>query len=266
MLSVLHDVQGFTDDQVRLLRAETGVGLVRLRRFAEAEGLLREIVETDPDVLRPEGHFYYAQSLYRPPGASPEALDEAERVLKRLLLKRPAHPEVRALLGAVAKRRMLHREDPATREPDLHLALESYRHDFERDLNLYYEGINVVAIGVALALGYGDAAAGARAREFLPAVRVAARLAVGRPDERYWAVATLAECTLHELLLGVCEQLDAVRAAYRSAGAERPPPGYLDSTLTQLDFLRTIGLPEGPLAEARAGLLEGAGRVASQVS
>ena len=266
MFAVLDDLQDFAEDQIRLLRAEAGVGLVRLGRFADAQHLLREIVDADPTVLRPEAHVYFAQSLYRPEGAGAEALDEAERVLKRVLVKRRGHPEVRALLGAVAKRRMLHRADAAARRPDLELALESYRYDFERDLNLYYEGVNVVAIGVALAIGYGDDAAGAHASELLPAVRVAARLALGRPDERFWAAATLAECTLHEHLLGLSEQPDAVHVAYRSAGQESPPEGYLDSALWQLDFLRTIGLPEAPLAEARSGLLHGAGRTTSPVS
>jgi hypothetical protein len=266
MLAVLQDLHGFAEDQIRLLRAETGVGLVRLGRFADAQQLLREIVDADPAVSRPEAHVYYAQSLYRPKGAGFGALDEAERVLKRVLVKRQGHPEVRALLGAVAKRRMLNREDAAARRPDLELALESYRYDFERNLNLYYEGINVVATGVALAIGYGDEAARAHAQELLPAVRVAARLALGKPDERFWAAATLAECTLHEHLLGLSEQPDAIHAAYRSAGEERPPEGYLDSALWQLDFLRTTGLPEAPLAEARTGLLDGAGRLASDVS
>jgi hypothetical protein len=266
MLAVLDDLRGFAEGQIRLLRAETGVGLVRLGRFAVAQQLLREIVDADLTVLRPEAHVYYAQSLYRPKGASVDALDEAERVLKRLLVKRQGHPEVRALLGAVAKRRVLHREDAAARRPDLELALGSYRYDFERNLNLYYEGINVVAIGVALAIGYGDQVARAHAREFLPAVRVAARLALGKPDERFWAAATLAECTLHEHLLGLSEQPNEIHAAYRSAGQERPPEGYLDSALWQLDFLRSIGLPEAPLAEARTGLLKGAGRMASDAS
>ena len=263
MLSVLEDVNGFTEEQVRLLRAEAGVGLVRLGRFAEAQQLLREVVMADHNVLRPEAHVYYAQSLYRPAGATPEALEEAKQVLTRLLLKRQGHSEVRALLGAVAKRRMLHRQDAAARRSDLQLALESYRYDFERNLNLYYEGVNVVAVGVALAIGYGDDAARASAQELLPAVRVAARLALDKLDERFWAKATLAECFLHEQLLGLTEQTDAVRAAYRSAGEERPPAGYLDSTIDQLGFLREIGLPEQPLAEARSGLLQGAGRSAT---
>jgi len=260
MLSVLDQLHGFTDEQVRLLRAEAGVGLVRLGCFEKAQQLLREIVAVDSAVLRPEAHVYYAQSLYRPKGATPEALDEAEQVLKRVLVKRPGHPEVRALLGAVAKRRMHYREDVAARKPDLQLAMNSYRHDFERNLNLYYEGINVVAIGVALALGYDDDAARATARELLPAVRVAARLALARPDERFWAQATLAECDLHAHLLGLSSQSNAIYAAYHSAGEQRPPEGFLDSTISQLDFLRLIGLPEQPLAEARLGLLRGAGR------
>ena len=260
MRAVLDDAEGLGEEQRRLLRAEAGVGLVRLGRFADAQQLLREIVQADPDVMRPEAHVYYAQSLYRPKAAPPEALEEAERVLKRVLVKRQGHPEVRALLGAVAKRRLLHREDREARRPDLRLALDSYRHDFEHDLNLYYEGVNVAAIGVALALGYGDEEAGEHARELLPAVRVAARLALDKPDERFWAAATIAECALHEHLLGDSDDAGPVRAAYRDAGAERPPEGYLDSTLTQLDFLRELGLPAAPLAEARAGLLEGAGR------
>lgn len=92
-------------------------------------------------------------------------------------------------------------------------------------------------------------------------MRIAARLALDKPDERFWAMATLAECSLHQRLLGFSEQPNAVYAAYRSAGEALPPAGYLDSTISQLDFLREIGLPEQPLAEARSGLLEGAGRL-----
>jgi hypothetical protein len=262
MLAVLDDLNGLTDDQIRLLRAETGVGLVRLGRFTEARQQLREVVEADTTVLRPEAHVYYAQSLYRAKQASPEELDEAERILKQVLLVRQGHPEVRALLGAVAKRRLVHHEyeNAAARKTDLQLAMDSYRYDFERNLNLYYEGINVVAIGVALAVGYQDDTARAHAQELLPAVRVAARLALDKPDERFWAKATLAECCLHERLLGFSEQPDAVYAAYRAAGEERPPAGYLNSTISQLNFLREIGLPKPPLTEAQSGLLEGAGR------
>jgi len=258
--AVLDDTQGLTDEQRRLLRAEAGVGLVRLGLFGDAEQLLREIVQADPDVQRPDAHVYYAQSLYRPKAAPPEALEEAERVLKRVLVKRPGHPEVRALLGAVAKRRLRLRHDHAARRPLLQLALDSYRHDFERNLNLYYEGINVVAVGVALAIGYGDDQAAAHARQLLPAVRVAAGLALNKPDERFWAAATIAECALHQHLLEHAGDTEPVRAAYQAAGAERPPDGDLDSTLTQLDFLRDLGLPPEPLAAARAGLLQGAGR------
>ncbi len=89
-------------------------------------------------------------------------------------------------------------------------------------------------------------------------MRVAARLAGERPDERYWAIATAAECTLHEhLLAGVAHDAE-VHSAYRRAGAEQPPEGDLDTTLTQLGFLEFLGLPQGPLRQASAGLLDGA--------
>ena len=81
-----------------------------------------------------------------------------------------------------------------------------------------------------------------------------------RPHERFWAMATVAECALHEHLLDGTADATAVRAAYHQAGAERPPDGDLHSTLTQLDFLAFLGLPEGPLTQARRGLLEGAGK------
>jgi hypothetical protein len=260
MLAVLDDVHGFSDEQVRLLRGETGVGLVRLGRFADAEQLLREVVTADPGMNRPDAHVYYAQALYRAKQASPARLAEAEQVLKRVLLKRPGQPEVRALLGAVAKRRAAELPDAAARSAGLRLALDCYSYDFERNLNLYYEGINVVALSVALALGDGDAAARARAAELLPAVQVAAKLALDKPDQRFWAAATLAECALHASLLELPGEPNAVADAYHAAGALRPLQGDLESTLSQLEFLRRIGLPAAALDPARSALLAGAGQ------
>lgn len=259
MLSALQDVESFTEEQVRLLRAEAGVGLVRLGRFADAEALLQEVVAADPDVSRPDAHVYYAQALYRGNNASPERLAMAEKVFKQVLVKRPAHPEVRALLGAVAKRRARGLPDGSARSAGLRLALDCYRYDFERNLNLFYEGINVVALSVALALQDGDAASRARAVELLPAVRVAATLSLDKPDQGFWAAATLAECALHGNLLGLPAEPNAVHEAYRTAGALRPPQGDFDSTLKQLDFLRDIGLPTEPIDAARSGLQDGAG-------
>jgi hypothetical protein len=258
MRAVLDDTAGLSDERLRLLRAEIGVGLVRVGKFADARPLLHEIVEADPEMQRPDAHVYYAQSLYRPENAPTGDLDEAERVLKGVLVRRPGHPEVRALLGAVTKRRLKLRAGLADRLPGLRAALDYYRYDVERNLNLYYEGVNVVAIGTVLALAYQDDAAGRLARELLPAVRVAARLAAERPYERFWAMATVAECTLHDHLLDGAADATAVRAAYHAAGAERPLDGDLDSTLTQLNFLAFLGLPEGPLTEARRGVFDGA--------
>jgi len=258
MLEVLQSAGSLDEEMMQLLRAEAGVGLVRLGRYEDALALLREVVDSDRDVLRPDAHVYYALALYRPQNADLEAYDAARTVLNRVLVKRPAHPEVRAMLGAIAKRRLRLHDSAQEREPDLRLAMDSYRTDYERNLNAYYEGINVAAIGVVLELVYGDEDAGRRARELLPAVRVAATLALRANPGDYWAAATLAECALHESLLGLGQR--SMADAYHAAGALRPPPGDLDSTLFQLGFLELLGLPPGPLAQARAGLLAGAGR------
>jgi hypothetical protein len=263
MRAVLDEASGLSDEHLRLLRAEVGVGLVRLGRFEEAQPLLREIVDADTAVQRPDAYVYYAQALYRPPGAPRAQLDEAQQVLTTVLVHRPGHPEVRALLGAVAKRRLGLLQEPGARQSVLRAALEYYRHDAERNLNRYYEGVNVVGVGTVLALTYQDEAAGNLARELLPAVRVAARIAAERPDERYWAAATVAECALCDHLLNGKPDPSAVRSAYRSAGALRPLDGDLASTLAQLEFLTFLGLPVQPLAQARAGLLEGAGKQSS---
>ncbi len=260
MLAVMDDAGEVSEEHHRLLSAEVGVGLVRLGRFEDAEPLLRKIVLADAGVQRPDAHVFYAQTLYRPVGTDRAALENAERVLKGVLTRRPGHPEVRAGLGAVMKKRLQLVDGPAAQGTDLRAALDYYRHDVERNLNLYYEGVNVVALGTALALTQGDEAGGRQARDLLPVVRVAARFAAERPEERYWALASIAECTLHEHLLEGGSDVSVVRAAYRRAGAERPPGGDLDSSLRQLDFLAVVGLPLAPLAQARAGLLEGAGR------
>lgn len=257
MLEVLDSAAGLDPSALAVLRAEAGVGLVRLGRYEDARHLLSEVVKNDPEVMRPEAHVYYAQALYRPSGATIETYDAAEEVLQRVKVMRPAHPEVRALLGAIAKRRLRLREDAAGREPDLRLAMESYRYDYERNLNSYYEGINVAAMAVALYLAYGDEDAGRLARELLPAVRVAARLALRISPGDYWAAATLAECALYESLLETGE--GSFSEAYRAAGALRPPRGDLDATLFQLDFLATLGLPPAPLDDARQALAAGAG-------
>jgi tetratricopeptide (TPR) repeat protein len=261
MLEVLEQAKGLPDKERQLLRAEAGAGLVRLGRYEQARELLRAVAENDRDVLRPDAHVYYALALYRPKDAGIDAYNAAQNALNRVLVKRPAHPEVRAMLGAIAKRR-LRLCGPEEREPDLRLALDSYRADYERNLNAYYEGINVIAVGVVLDLLYGDRDAGRQVRELLPTVRVAATLAIRSNPRDYWAAATLAECVLHESLLGLGQA--SVADAYRTAGALRPPAGDLDSTLFQLDFLRMLGLPEEPLASGEAALLAGAGRPSPQ--
>jgi hypothetical protein len=257
ILEILASAHGLDTNALAVLQGEAGVGLVKLGRYADARRVLRDVVQRDREVLHPQAHVYYAQALYFPKDAAVDAYDAAENVLNRLLVKRPAHPELRAMLGAIAKRRAGLRTDPKAREEDLRLALKSYRYDYERNLSAYYEGINVVAVAAALHLVYGDRGAGRRARELLPAVRVAAALAQGSNPDDYWAAVTLAECTLAELLLGAGRA--SVADAYRAAGALRPPLADLDSTLFQLDFFGVLGLPSKPLSTARNALLAGAG-------
>ncbi len=257
VLEALAEAEGVDDTSRRLLGAQAGAGLVHLGRYADARRLLADVVDDDHDVRRPEAHVSYALALYRDADADVAAYDAAERVLKRVLLARPAYPETRALLGAIAKRRIRLRKTAAEREHDLRLAMDAYQHDYEQDLNRHYEGINVVAAGVALHLGYGDTAAGQSARELLPAVRVAAMLVQRANPRDYWAAATLAECALYERLLGLAGP--PVGDANRAAGALHPARGDLDSTLAQLDLLALLGLPQDALDEARAGLLSGAG-------
>jgi tetratricopeptide (TPR) repeat protein len=258
MLEVLAEADGLSPEALGALRREAGIGLVQLGRHRDAQGLLRPLVESDPDVEYPDAHVYYAQSLYRPRNASLADYAAAERVLRRVLVKRPAQPEVRALLGALAKRRLSLRDGAGEKEADLRLALDMYRHDFERNLNAYYEGINVVALATILGLVYDDQPEADRARELVPAVRLAAELAVRSAPGDYWAVATIAECTLYESLLGIGDR--PVAAAYATAGALRPvKEAFVDSTRYQLDFLESLGVPSDRLASARKALLQAAG-------
>lgn len=252
---LMDEAAGLDEEKQRLVRAEVGVELVRLGAFDDARPLLHDVVTSDPEVRRPEAHLFYAQALYRPAGASLSDLKQAQDVLTWVLVKKPSQPETRALLGAVAKGRARLIDTADERRAELELALQSYRHDFERNLNLYYEGINVVMLSVVLFLVYGVEEAGERARRVLPAVRVAAGLAVDRPDERFWATATLAECVLHEHFLDPSTGVEDVRAAYAAAARLAPRAGDLSSSLTQLAFLERVGLPGEPLSAARAGLL-----------
>lgn len=178
MLEVLQGVGSLDEEMMQLLRREPGVGLVRLGRYEDALALLREVVASDRDVLRPDAHVYYALALYRPQHAGLEAYDAARTVLNRVLVKRPAHPEVRASSAPSPSAACDCTTAPRNESRTYALAMDSDRTDYERNLNAYYEGINVAAIGVVLELVYGDEDAGRRARELVPAVRGAATLAL----------------------------------------------------------------------------------------
>jgi len=259
MLDLIRDLRDLSEEQGRLLRAEAGVGLVRLGRYSEARDLLKALVASDPAVMRPDAHVFYAQALYRPPEASVEHLDDAERVLNRVLVARPGHPEVRAAIGAVAKRRAGRRTDAAAQVRDLRLAFRAYAHDYERDLSAYYEGVNLVAVGSVLARVHHDKEAATRSRGALPAVRLAAELAVRHRPGDYWPAVTSAEAELHALLLADDgANLERVAAGYRDAGALRPPRGDVDSSLSQLAWLAHMGIEDASLTIAADALRQAA--------
>jgi hypothetical protein len=237
-----------------LVRAEAGVGLVRLGAYATAADLLAPLVDDDVNVTRPDAHLYYAQALYRPDNADIAALDAAERILQRLLIARPGHSEVRAALAAVAKRRSRRRTSDDARCSDLRVALALYLHDYQRDLDAFYEGINVVACGVALERIDGDADAGQLARRVLPAVQLAAELRLERDAANFWVAVTAAEASMYAYMLRLSRARERVLTVYTAAGRLRPEPGALHSSLTQFDWLADVGVRDPLVRDARAAL------------
>lgn len=259
MLQIVREANGLDAQQRELVAGEAGVGLVRLGSYEQGSELLRALVNGDPEVLRPAAHMFYAQSLYKQASASIAAFNDAERVLKHLLRKLPDYPEVWAGLGAISKRRSKLMDTPALAEGDIRKAMHAYQHDYERDLNCYYEGINVVACGVVLARAFGDESAAELALSLLPAVRLAAQFAWGRDPADFWSAVTVAEAQLCGALLGVDTSEQEVRASYELAGRCKPPPGDLDSSVTQLRLLIEYGVPRSFIDVAAEGLAAGAG-------
>ena len=154
-------------------------------------------------VLRPDAHVYYAQALYRPEQATAEAYDAAQKVLGRVLLKRPGHREVRAMLGAIAKRRARLPGSPEKREADLRVALSCYRDDYERNLTRTTKASTSPPSALPwLSRTTTSKPVVTRARSF-PRCALRATIALRDSPGDFWAAATLAECALHESLLGM---------------------------------------------------------------
>jgi tetratricopeptide (TPR) repeat protein len=258
MLQIVQDAEGLDAQQRELVAGEAGVGLVRLGAYEQGKELLKALVQGDLEVLRPAAHLFYAQSLYKPAGANIPDFDNAERVLKHLLRKLPGYPEVWAGLGAIYKRRSKLMDTSVLAAGDIGKAMDAYQHDYERDLNCYYEGINVVACGVVLARAFDDQPAAELALRMLPAVRLAAQLAWER-DPAFWSAVTIAEARLCGVLLGIDATEQEVRSAYELAGRYKPPLGDLDSSVTQLRLLVEHGVPRPLIDIAAEGLAAGAG-------
>lgn len=258
-LAIVREASTLAPDTQQLIAAEAGVELVRLGAYADGEELLRELVEADTEVLRPAAHVFYAQSLYRPAAATINAFDRAEEVLRSLLIRRPEYPEVWAGLGAINKRRSHRRENDELRRNDIEGAMEAYAHDYERNLDAYYEGINFVACGVLLEVSFEDQEAGDRARRALPAVRLAAELAWQRNPADFWAAVTVAEAGLYDALLDGDTTAPQAIELYRAAGALRPGMGSVDSSLTRLEWLAQQGVTDSWINEAGRELAMAAG-------
>jgi hypothetical protein len=251
--AVIADAGALPGDRRLALLENAGTLLVRLGRFRQARAPLAAVVDADPDVAAPSAHLFYAQSLYRPPDATPDELLVAARVLDAVVA-RGRVPEAHALLGAIAKRRALLVPEPA-REAELTRAFEDYSAELKLDLNGFYPAVNLVTLGVVLDRAYGDAERRARAERVIPLAVVAAETALERDPADFWATVSLAELALMSAILAPSPAAEeAAEAAYARAGALRPMAGERSSAEEQLARLVELGLPEGPIARARAAL------------
>jgi hypothetical protein len=237
----------------RLIRAEAGTILRRLGRHRPARTLLEPIVEADPQVDRPAVHQELAMAYYRAQDAGDAELSKAYAILSRVQRK-GGYPETESLLGAIAKRRAA-LVDEGARAEQLRHARDHYRGEFERDLNAYYAGINVLAVDLVLARVHGDAQAGAELRRLLPAVRLASEVRLERVPNDFWAHATLAEVTLiAELAERSNATGESAAAAYAGLRTLSSMPDELGSVADQLTWYERVGIVHTPLAAARAAL------------
>ncbi|HEX8646236.1 MAG TPA: tetratricopeptide repeat-containing protein [Thermoleophilaceae bacterium] len=246
--AVLERAADLPSDGAALLTAEAGVIMVRLGRHERARDLLEPIVQNDPEARRPAAYQFLAMSLYQPRQASDEDLRRAEEIL-RALQRRGGYPETNSLLGAVAKRRARRLEGPE-RVKELRAALSSYSAEYEDNLSDFYAGVNVLAVGVVLALAHDDADARNHVERLLPVVEVAGELALRNAPGDYWARVSLAETTLVAELVGRGGGDATVVDAYRHAGQVGPLPRDLASATDQLEWYEAMGIQHPLLAAA----------------
>ena len=166
-----------------------------------------------------------------------EALEEARDLLQTLSPATSNDPETLGLWGAVHKRLW-----DATRDPQyLDEAVRGYERGFSIS-NDYYNGINLAfmldvraTVGSNRAEAVADAVQAMRVRRAV--IEICERELTGdrlQPSDKYWVLATLAEC-----FSGIGEEEKAERSLEEAAAAA-PARWMVDSTREQLDKLREL--------------------------
>ena len=175
-----------------------------------------------------------------------------------MLEERPDHPEAHGGLGRIHKdawramwsgvddldeRRLIARRSAA----QARLAIRSYRRAHRRDLESYYNGINVVGLMQLARAPRGAVESGGsvadRLEDLIAVVRIAATVArqraydAGAESEVVWPASTLGEL---ELLVG--DQERAIELYLEAVSAPGATLFQLESMLTQLALYAELGL------------------------
>jgi len=245
------------------LLIEAARSLVELKQFDVAESVLLELLDSDPDNV--EARCVLGLVLGRLGRTA-----EAEQRISGVLEERPDHPEAHGALGRIHKdewrsmwsgvddldeRRLIARRSAA----QARLAIRSYRRAHLRDLESYYNGINVVGLtDLLLDLGAPVESSGAVAEgieDVIAVVRMAATVArqraydSGADDESVWPASTLGEL---ELLGGETDR--AVELYLEAVSAPGATLFQLESMLMQLSLYAELGLRGDAAAEVAEAL------------
>ena len=245
------------------LMLEAARALVELQRFDVAESILVELIDSDPANL--DAMCVLGLVLGRLGRTA-----EAEQRIAAVLDQRPDHPEAQGGLGRIHKdawramwsgvedldeRRLIARRSAA----QARLAIRSYRRAHRRDLESYYNGINVVGLMLLLAhVGAAvesDGSTADRTEDLIAVVRVAATVDrqraydAGAESDVVWPASTLGEL---ELLVG--DQERSIELYLEAVSAPGATLFQLESMLSQLALYAELGLRVDAVAEVREAL------------
>ena len=245
------------------LMLEAAKALVELQRFDVAESVLDDLLELDPGNL--DAMRILALVLGRLGRAA-----EAEQRIAAVLDERPDDPEAQGALGRIHKdgwratwngvddleeRRLIARRSAA----QARLAIRGYRRAHRRDLESYYNGINVAGLTLLLehvgASPDPDGSAAVSTEDLIATVRVAATEArqrtyeTGAEGDVVWPASTLGEL---ELLVGDPER--AIELYLEALAAPGVTLFQLESMLSQLELYEELGWRGDAVAEVRKAL------------